>query len=65
MNSGKAHHLLSKDAQIACEAEVTGGEYDWIILSPPCASWSRAQYSGKPGPDPVRSKEHTWGLQII
>ena len=43
MNGGKAHDLLSKDAQIVWEAKVTGGEYDWIILSPPCASWSRAQ----------------------
>ena len=26
MNGGKAHDLLSKDAQIAWEAKVTGGE---------------------------------------
>ena len=42
LSGGKSHDLLDRDAQFDWEAKVTGGEYDWIILSPPCAGWSRA-----------------------
>ena len=38
------------------------GDYDFVILLPVCASWSRAHYSGRPGPDPIQSKNHSWGL---
>ena len=60
LNGGKFHNPLDRDAFIDWEANVTGGECHWIILSPLYASWSRAQYSGKPGPDPVRCKDHPW-----
>ena len=46
-------------------ADVTKGLYDIAILTPPCSSWSRAQYSNNRGPKPVRSREHPWGFQWL
>ena len=42
VNGGKSHDLFDRDAQFDSEAMATGGEYDLIILSQPCTSWSRA-----------------------
>ena len=41
-------------------AEVAAGDYDIIVASPPCGSWSRSHYNGRPGPRPVRSNSHPW-----
>ena len=38
------------------------GEFDILILTPPCASWTRALFSGKPGPAPCRDADHPWGF---
>ena len=43
-------------------ADVRKGLYDIAILTPPCSTWSRAQYSNNHGPKPVRSREHPWGF---
>ena len=38
------------------------GEFDIVILTPPCASWTRALFSHKPGPAPCRDAKHPWGF---
>ena len=43
-------------------ARIAAGDYDIIVMSPPCATWSRARLSGKPGPGPVRNRDHPWGI---
>ena len=61
-NGGTAHDLLDKDRQAELEARISDGEFDFIILSPPCGSWSRCNYSSKPGARPCRSKDFPWGF---
>ena len=58
---GSDHDLLDKASQDKWMARIESGDFDVVILSPPCGSWSRANYSDKPGPQPVRSREHPWG----
>ena len=47
---GSDHDLLDKGAQERLLAEIGSGDYDVIILSPPCGTWSRANCSSQPGP---------------
>ena len=54
---GASHDLLDADRQAELEARIVEGEFDFLILSPPCGSWSRPNYGHKPGSKPCRSKE--------
>ena len=42
--------------------EVTDGKYAVVVASPPCVSFSRARYSGKPGPPALRSGKFLRGF---
>ncbi|CAE7668058.1 unnamed protein product, partial [Symbiodinium microadriaticum] len=44
--------------------EITAGEWDVLLLSPPCSTWSRARfrYAGKFGAKPLRSSTYVWGF---
>ena len=53
---------MDRETQAHHEARVADGEYDFVILSSPCATWSRAECSGRFGPDLIRSKKHLWWL---
>ena len=68
-HGGSSHDLLNPEAQAKIEQNIMDGKYDFVIVLPPCASWSRATYNPPPGvkpdkryPSPCRSKEHPWGL---
>ena len=61
-NGGTAHDLLDKASQADFESKIRQGDYDVVVVTPPCATWSRAPYSPYPGPKPVRSAEHPWGF---
>ena len=45
-------------------AEIEAGEYDVLIMSPPCGTWSRVRYQVQlhPGPRPQRNKRWPWGF---
>ena len=62
LNGGSDMDLLDEECQQYWMSRVESGYFDIIILSPPCGSWSRANYSNRPGPKPVRSRAHPWGL---
>ena len=49
---GASHELLDADRQAELEARIAEGEFDFLILSPPCGSWSRLNYGHKSGPKP-------------
>ena len=59
---GSEHDLLDRVAQDAWLARLEAGEFDAIILSPPCGSWSRANWANEDGPAPCRSRKHPWGF---
>ena len=44
---------------------IAAKEFDAILLSPPCASFSRATWANFRGPGPVRSYECPRGLQTL
>ena len=59
---GSEHDLLSKEAQDNYIAEVEEGFFDVQILSPPCGTWSRANWADDKPPQPCRDRAHPWGL---
>ena len=59
---GASHDLLDTGRQAELEARIVEGEFDFLILSPPCGSWSRLNYGHTPGPKLCRSKESLWGF---
>ena len=42
--------------------EVRRGRFALVVASPPCSTFSRARYSGRPGPPPLRSAEFLRGF---
>ena len=59
---GSEHDLMDKESQEAWLDRVRGGEFDIIIFSPPCGTWSRANWANDAGPQPCRNRKHPWGL---
>ena len=62
-NGGSSHDLLDKATQERIMSQIESGDYDLIILSPPCGSWSRANWANKSGPQPIRDRWHPWGFK--
>ena len=61
LNGGAQHNLLDGEAQSRWEARIESGEFDLIVLTPPCSSWTRSLFQPG-GPVPCRIKAHPWGL---
>ena len=59
---GTAHDLLDVSVQEEYIAQILAGEYDVVILSPPCGSWSRANWANDDGPPPCRDRFSPWGF---
>ena len=38
------------------------GEFDCVLLSPHCGTWSRANWANGDGPKPCRNRRHPWGI---
>ena len=55
-----SHDLLDADTQDHLLLQLADSHV--LIASPPCSSFSRAQYSGRPGPRPVRSLQYPAGF---
>ena len=43
-------------------ARVAQGDFDFVILSPPCGSWSRANWADDKWPQPCRDRANPWGF---
>ena len=59
---GAAHNLLDTEAQDKFLQRIEEGDFDCVILSPPCGTWSRANFANDQGPQPCRNRKHPWGL---
>ena len=55
------HDVLVESVQKALLTRLENPEFDVLIVTPPCSSWSRALFNRKPGPRPVRDRRHPWG----
>ena len=56
------HDMSDDDLWQPLLERIRQGEFDVIIMSPPCSTWSRAVWSNKQGPQPVRSAEFPYGF---
>ena len=59
---GKAHDLLDEEIQEDFLSEIANGEFDMVILSPPCGTWSRLNWANDDGPAPCRDRFEPWGF---
>ena len=53
---------MDRDRQEEWLARVEAGEFDFILNSPPCGSWSRANWANLRGPAPCRNRRNPWGF---
>ena len=54
--------LLNEGHQQKLLARIKRGEFVAVLMSPPCASWSRAPWANRWGPRPLRTVLHPWGM---
>ena len=59
---GSEHDLLDKETQESWLGRLEAGEFDCVLLSPPCGTWSRANWANGDGPKPCRNRRHPWGI---
>ena len=59
---GSEHDLLDKAIQDEWIGRLEDGEFDCVLLSPPCGTWSRANWANKLGPKPCRNRRWPWGI---
>ena len=53
--------MLDKGSQAKYLEKIESGDFDLQILSPPCGTWSRANFSNNAGPKSCRDRQHPWG----
>ena len=53
---GSEHDLLDREKQDQWLARLEDGDFDCIVLSPPCGTWSRANWANDDGPKPCRNR---------
>ena len=59
---GSEHDLMDKEMQAQWIARIESGEFDFAVFTPPCGTWSRANWANNTGPSPCRDRQHPWGL---
>ena len=60
-NNDEAQNLADDTVWSALMQKIKSGYYDYIISGTPCETFSRARFV-RPGPIPLRSVEHPYGL---
>ena len=54
---------LSKDkVQKELLRRLADGEFDVVLITPPCSTWSRVRGANCRGPPMIRSRSHPWGF---
>ena len=59
---GPDQDVADDDFWDALMKELDSGEFDLVIITPPCNTHSRARSSFLPGPRPIRNALHPWGF---
>ena len=58
----KSHDVTDDALWTQLMEEIKLGLWDVFVCTPPCNTHSRARYSSRPGPPPLRSKRFPWGF---
>ena len=53
--------ILQNDNWELLHARIQAREFDFVLITPPCSTFSRARHSGAPGPPAVRSRLYPLG----
>ena len=61
----KMHDLSREEFQKDILSRIALGEFDVVVCTPPCSTWSRVRLANLRGPPPLRSKGHLWGFPWI
>ena len=63
LSRGPNFDLAPRHVQEEILDKLRQGYYDLVVLSPPCAGWSRAPWANSWGPRPLRAAGlHVWGF---
>ena len=62
LRGGPDNDLLPEHQRTLFIDRITQGNFDVVIVSPPCDSFSRLQWGNRNGPCPVRSHQWPWGF---
>lgn len=44
---------------------IGAGEFDAVICTPPCSTWSRVRAANMRGPPPIRDRNYPWGYPWV
>ena len=55
-----SHDLLQEQLQRELLDKLRSHFFQAVVMSPPCATWSRAPWANSLGPRPLRSSAHPW-----
>ena len=58
----RGNDMLDVTQRNAVIDSIKRGKYDCILVCPPCNTWTRARFSGLPGPKPLRGILHPRGF---
>ena len=56
--------LTDEDLQQSFLDQVAQGEYQVVVCSPPCGTFSRVTWGSSPGPPPIRSRDFPLGRSV-
>lgn len=62
LQHGAADDLANEDVWKEVSTSIRAGQYDVIVASPPCNTFSRACWSNRRGPKPLRSRQFPDGF---
>ena len=62
LQGGKSHDLTLETVQNKLITRIEHGEFDALLTSPPCDTFSRVKFSNPWGPQPTRTSKHPRGL---
>ena len=58
----EAHDLSKESVRKNFRDRVQAGEFDAVVIAPPCTTWTRVRMANYRGPRPVRDMQHPWGF---
>lgn len=58
----EAHDLSKEEVRESFRRRLRAGEFEAVVITPPCSTWTRVRMANFRGPRPVRDMQHPWGF---
>ena len=62
--NGESYDLSVVQKQDDLDRQVAAGEFSFILMSPPCNSYTRVLFANGWGPKPIRTANWPWGFSL-